>query len=37
MTGKRNPPTITHDEMADKWMKDPAFKAEYDAIADEFA
>ena len=26
----------THDEMVDGWMKDPAFKAEYDAIADEF-
>ncbi|ECC9949262.1 XRE family transcriptional regulator [Salmonella enterica subsp. houtenae] len=37
MTGKRNAPTITHDEMAAKWMEDPAFKAEYDAIADEFA
>ncbi|OTC56190.1 helix-turn-helix domain-containing protein [Escherichia coli] len=37
MTGKRTPPTMTHDEMAAKWMDDPAFKAEYDTIADEFA
>ncbi|ELW2127783.1 transcriptional regulator, partial [Shigella flexneri] len=37
MTGKRITPTMTHDEMAAKWMEDPAFKAEYDAIADEFA
>ncbi|HBC1013020.1 TPA: helix-turn-helix transcriptional regulator [Escherichia coli] len=37
MTGKRNSPTMTHDGMAAKWMADPAFKAEYDAIADEFA
>lgn len=37
MTGKRTPPTMTHDEMVAKWMKDPAFKAEYDAIEEEFA
>lgn len=36
MTGKYTPPTMTHDEMVAKWMKDPAFKAEYDAIAEEF-
>ena len=27
----------THREMIDKWMKDPEFVAEYDALADEFA
>lgn len=27
----------THDEMIADWMKDPAFKAEYDALEDEFA
>ncbi|ECT1022500.1 XRE family transcriptional regulator [Salmonella enterica] len=37
MTGKRTPPTMTHDEMAAKWMSDPVFKAEYDAIEEEFA
>src|ERR1035437_6345434 len=26
----------THDEMIADWMKDPAFKAEYDALEDEF-
>lgn len=28
---------MTHDEMAEKWMSDPVFKAEYDAIEEEFA
>ncbi|HAK3431715.1 TPA: helix-turn-helix transcriptional regulator [Salmonella enterica] len=37
MTGKRNPPTMTHDEMVSKMLSNPAVKAEYDAIADEFA
>ncbi|QHA85725.1 helix-turn-helix domain-containing protein [Serratia rhizosphaerae] len=37
MTGKRTPPTMTHNEMVAKWMEDPAFKAEYDAIEEEFA
>ena len=27
----------THDEMIAEWMKDPEFKAEYDALEDEFA
>lgn len=27
----------THDEMVAGWMKDPEFKAEYDAMEDEFA
>jgi len=27
----------THDEMIAGWMKDPKFKAEYDALEDEFA
>lgn len=27
----------THDEMVADWKKDPAFKAEYDALEDEFA
>ncbi len=27
----------THREMLDKWMKEPEFVAEYDALADEFA
>lgn len=37
MTGKRTPPTMTHDEMVRKMLSNPAVKAEYDAIADEFA
>ncbi len=37
MTGKRTPPTMTHDEMVEKMLSNPAVKAEYDAIADEFA
>lgn len=36
MTGKRTPPTMTHEEMVAEWMLDPALKAEYDAIAEEF-
>lgn len=36
MTGKRTPPTRTHEEMVAEWMLDPALKAEYDAIAEEF-
>lgn len=27
----------THEEMIAKWKKDPAFKAEYDALEEEFA
>jgi len=27
----------THDEMVSDWMKDPEFKAAYDALEDEFA
>ena len=27
----------THRELLDKWMKEPEFVAEYDALADEFA
>lgn len=27
----------THKEMVDEWMKDPEFKAEYDALDGEFA
>ncbi len=27
----------THDEMVADWMKDPEFKAEYDALDEEFA
>ncbi|ELJ9861498.1 helix-turn-helix domain-containing protein [Escherichia coli] len=37
MTGKRTPPTMTHDEMVAKMLSNPTVKAEYDAIADEFA
>lgn len=33
---KRVSATKTHDEMAVKWMKDPAFKAEYDALEEEY-
>ncbi|HDC2548155.1 TPA: helix-turn-helix transcriptional regulator [Salmonella enterica] len=36
MTGKRTPPTMTHEEMVAEWMLDPVLKAEYDAIAEEF-
>lgn len=28
---------ITHEEMINKWMKDPKFKRSYDDLADEFA
>ena len=27
----------THDQLIEKWRKDPAFRAGYDALADEFA
>jgi hypothetical protein len=27
----------THEEMTDDWMKDPKFKAEYDALEEEFS
>jgi len=27
----------THDEMVAKWLQDPAFKAEYDSLEEEFA
>lgn len=37
MTGKRTPPTMTHDEMVAKMLSDPIVKAEYDAIEEEFA
>lgn len=36
MADKRTPSKLTHDEMAAEWMNDPAFKAEYNAIAEEF-
>jgi len=39
MGAKKNKPTSvvkTHDEMIEKWMKDPAFKAEYDALEEEY-
>jgi len=28
---------MTHDELVTKWMKDPAFRAEYERLEDEFA
>lgn len=28
---------MSHDEMVAKWMKDPEFKKEYDALEEEFA
>jgi len=34
--GKKNSPTKTHDEMVTEWMNDPAFRAEYDALEDEY-
>lgn len=37
MNAKRIPPSKTHDEMVSKWMKDPAFSAEYDRLDEEFA
>jgi len=27
----------THDEMVAKWLQDPAFKAEYDSLEEEFS
>ncbi len=27
----------SHEEMIDDWMQDPAFRKEYDALADEFS
>lgn len=33
---KRVPALKTHDEMVADWMKDPAFKAEYDALEEEY-
>ena len=32
MSAERTPPTMTHDEMVAKWMKNPEFKAEYKRI-----
>ena len=32
MKPKRKPPTMTHDKMVSKWMRNPAFKAEYERI-----
>jgi hypothetical protein len=29
------PAIKTHDEMLAEWMRDPAFKTEYDALAEE--
>lgn len=37
MNTKRTPPKMTHDELVTKWMKDPAFRAEYERLEDEFA
>jgi len=34
---KRDKPTKTHEEMVSEWMKDPEFKAEYDALEEEFS
>src|SRR5262245_9073677 len=33
---KRVPAAKTHDEMVAKWMRDSAFKAEYDLLNEEF-
>jgi ribosome-binding protein aMBF1 (putative translation factor) len=33
---KRTPTTQSHGEMVAAWMKDPAFKAEYDALEEEY-
>ncbi len=33
---KRIPASKTHDEMVARWMTDPAFKAEYDALDEEY-
>ena len=33
---KRIPASKTHEEMVAEWMKDPAFKAEYDALEEEY-
>ncbi len=30
------PDPVTHEEMVAEWMKDPAFRAEYDALEDEY-
>ena len=32
MNPKRKPPTMTHDKMVSKWMRNPKFKAEYERI-----
>jgi DNA-binding XRE family transcriptional regulator len=33
---KRKPAIKTHDDMIAKWMKNPAFKAEYNALEEEY-
>jgi hypothetical protein len=37
MTQKNKPAGISHDAMMIEWMKDPAFKSEYDALEEVFA
>lgn len=37
MNAKRVPPSKTHDKMVSDWMKDPAFRAEYDRLDEEFS
>jgi DNA-binding XRE family transcriptional regulator len=37
MKAKRIPPKMTHKELLAKWMENPAFRAEYDRLEDEFA
>lgn len=33
---KRIPALKTHDEMVEAWMNDPAFRAEYDSLKEEY-
>ncbi|MBS9433269.1 helix-turn-helix domain-containing protein [Photorhabdus hainanensis] len=37
MTSKYTPPTMTHDEMVAKMLSNPAVKAEYEKLEQEFA
>jgi hypothetical protein len=37
MTQKNKTAAISHDAMIIEWMKDPAFKTEYDALEEDFA
>jgi ribosome-binding protein aMBF1 (putative translation factor) len=32
MNPERTPPTMTHDEIVAQWMRDPAFKVEYERL-----